>query len=1055
MELDSAQSAVLSAAAATSALSVIGAPGSGKTTVLKALVMQILQENPAAKIAVLSPDRRAASQLRNEISVQAGVLREGVEVSSIAAFAYAIISQFAQATGRRAPELLSGPEQDAMLGEMFDLFGADLFDDGAAHSLLAFRAEYRDLITRAAELQLSSRQLAELGEKYNQAVWVTGARVMEIYEKALATEATAQYANPDRTDHARIVTQAAAALRNWDTATEGKLDGIIGIEHPHWDWVLVDDVQNATLAVQALLAEVLSSGGRVVTFGDPDVAVQGFRGGISHLPAILTRPLGSGGIGAKRCYLAKRYRGGGALGELVQRVTQAIHTAGAGEHRSAQFQAVEPAGGFQVSITAFANDSEEIEYLASYFRDLHLNRQIPYREMAVITRSHVMHQQLRRALLRYGVPVAPIVLQDPLRTQRAVAGLIALIELALADAAQVNAAAVVEVITGPLVRIDPLRLQQLQRELQGWELKAGRSRTRDQILLDILGGPYADSTVGQVPELATVAKLIAKIRAQRSAPAPDILWVAWDGLGIAEHWRDLALTAGMVGDGAEADLDAIIQLFRVAQRLAERDPQNANFANLVEFLVQQDLPEDSIARSGAQGDRVTLTTPSAAVGQSWDHVVVMGLNEGEWPNTRLRNPLTKVPELVATLVGSMLAGQEQSPQQLRQDVIDDELRILLQAITRARHSVVLTCLDTEDTGPSRFLGYILASGKFGELEKPNVAHLPGSTADLSNLIGQLRRGIAAGGELAAGARQTLSALVAAGIWQADPDNWVDQLPLSTTAPLPSQSVSPSKIEGFLKCAMRAFLQQIGAQDSSDQHSAAMGTIVHRIAQEFGFDANPDREAMQARFDELWQQEDFPAEYQIQLLYARGKEAIAKLAGFLAKAGAATALEANAQGQIGEVSIRAQIDRLEVGAASNPSHHTAGNNSAAIAEPVAVVDFKTSKNAIKQSESEQNPQLLTYQWLVANGKISGPDGRPITGVTPAGAKLVYLATATSGISVREQEALTTGNAQLAVQMVNRAAELQRGPSMPAAANDFCRFCSYQSICPAQKGERLFS
>lgn len=1049
MELDSAQRAVLSAAETASALSVIGAPGSGKTTVMQALVLQILRENPQAKIAVLSPDRRAASQLRNEISVKAGVLRDGIAVSSIAAFAYAILSQFAQATGRRAPELLSGPEQDAMLGEMFDLFGADLFGEDTVYTLPAFRAEYRDLITRAAELQLSSAQLAELGEKYQQEVWVTGARVMENYEKTLATEATAQHANPDRTDHARILTQAAAALRNWDVATARKLDGTIGITRPHWDWVLVDDVQNATLALQALLKEILALGGRVVTFGDPDVAVQGFRGGMPQLPAILTRPLGKGGIGAKRCYLENRYRGGGVLGELVQRITQAIHTAGAGEHRRAQFASAEPAGGFSVKVSAFANDSEEIEYLASYFRDLHFNHQVPYREMVVITRSHAPHSQLRRALFRYGVPVAPILSQDPLRTQRAVAGLIELIELALVDPAEVSEREVVSVLTGPLVDLDPLRLRQLQRELQGWDLKAGRSRSPEQILLDILGGEYSGTTVLQIPELAKITELITKIRAKRQAPAPDILWTAWDGLGIAERWRALALADGVIADGAEADLDAVIQLFRVAQRLAERDPENSNFASLVEFLAQQDLPEDSIARSGALGDRITLTTPSAAIGESWNYVTVAGLSEGIWPNTRLRNPLTKVPELVSTLVGSMLAGQEQSPQQLRQEVLDDELRLLLQAVTRARQSLVLTCLDSEETGPSRFISYILASEEFDELQKPNVAQLPGSTTDLANLIGQLRRGIAAGGGLEVGARETLQALAAAGIWQADPSRWADQLPLSTTVSLPNRSVSPSRVEGLLKCPLRAFLQQIGAQDLSDQDSAEMGTIVHRVAQEFGYDAEPDSNAMLARFEELWQQKEFPDDYESQILYERGKDAIQKLAGFLAKTGKAMSLEANAQGEIGEVTIRAQIDRLETGAAAGELLRSAGVN------PAAVVDFKTSKQPISVKETNQNPQLLIYQWLVANGKVVGPDGKPIKKLDPAGARLVYLATTSKKPAVREQSQLTEDTAQIAIQMITKAAELQRGPSMPAAKGDLCRFCTYQNICPAQEGGRLFS
>ena len=62
-EWDVQQQAVLSLQAPCSA-SVIGPPGSGKTAVAVALAVRIVQENPEAKIAVLSPDRRAASDLR-------------------------------------------------------------------------------------------------------------------------------------------------------------------------------------------------------------------------------------------------------------------------------------------------------------------------------------------------------------------------------------------------------------------------------------------------------------------------------------------------------------------------------------------------------------------------------------------------------------------------------------------------------------------------------------------------------------------------------------------------------------------------------------------------------------------------------------------------------------------------------------------------------------------------------------------------------------------------------------------------------------------------------
>ena len=95
--------------------------------------------------------------------------------------------------------------------------------------------------------------------------------------------------------------------------------GVLNIHKPHWDWVIVDDLENSTLALRALLRGLKAEGTSIVTFGDPDAAVQGFRGGVAHLPALLTRSESSGGLGAKRFYLSNRYRAGGELGKLVSK----------------------------------------------------------------------------------------------------------------------------------------------------------------------------------------------------------------------------------------------------------------------------------------------------------------------------------------------------------------------------------------------------------------------------------------------------------------------------------------------------------------------------------------------------------------------------------------------------------------------------------------------------------------------------------------------------------------------------------------------------------------
>lgn len=123
--LDQSQQAVVSACEDIArshiggrALSVIGAASTGKTTLLRRCLQAVLRHSPNASIAVLSPDRRAADETRNTIVGELKVLGEHVRVRSISAFAFAIVSRYAQAVGRKEPELLSGPEQDALIKEL-------------------------------------------------------------------------------------------------------------------------------------------------------------------------------------------------------------------------------------------------------------------------------------------------------------------------------------------------------------------------------------------------------------------------------------------------------------------------------------------------------------------------------------------------------------------------------------------------------------------------------------------------------------------------------------------------------------------------------------------------------------------------------------------------------------------------------------------------------------------------------------------------------------------------------------------------------------------------
>ena len=48
---------------------------------------------------------------------------------------------------------------------------------------------------------------------------------------------------------------------------------------------------------------------------------------------------------------------------------------------------------------------------------------------------------------------------------------------------------------------------------------------------------------------------------------------------------------------------------------------------------------DTLAARAQRADAVEILTPASAAGREWPVVIVAGLQEGVWPNTRLRGEL--------------------------------------------------------------------------------------------------------------------------------------------------------------------------------------------------------------------------------------------------------------------------------------------------------------------------------------------------------------------------------------------------------------------------------
>ncbi|MFD8531853.1 ATP-dependent helicase [Streptosporangium canum] len=1029
-------------------LLVLAGPGTGKTTTIVETVVDRIERRGVdpERVLVLTFSRKAAEELRERITGRMRRTTRTPLALTFHSYAYALLRREAVLAGGVPPRLLTGPEQ---LLEVRRLLHGEL-EDGAPHwpddmrealKTRGFAQELRDFLSRAAERGLDGDELVELGRRHGRADWVAAGRFADRYQARFDLDMEPVL------DYSDLIRTAAGLLADPEVRRR---------ERAAYDVVLVDEYQDTDPAQESLLQRLAGEGRDLIAVGDPDQSIYGFRGadvrGIMRFPE---RFPGADGENAPVIALRVCRRSGSELLRASRRVAARLPaTPGGAAHRDLRALPDAEPGDVRVLVTDGA--TQEAAVVADTLRRAHLLDGVPWSRMAVLVRSATRQVPLlRRALVTAGVPVVVGGGELPLFQEPGVRPLIRLIQVAL-HPETLDEAMAEELLTGALGGTDMVGVRRLRRALRIAEHEA-MTHPDERDMVDHSGerdvaGPRSSGEllvaalkdvrelVRVEPHVALPAERLAKLisgaaeAVRQGGTAEDVLWTVWQATGLAEKWTGVSVTGGFRGTMADRDLDAVVALFDHAARFVDRLP-HAGVEVFVDDLVAQEIPGDSLADRAPDTDSVRILTAHRAKGLEWDVVVVAGVQEGAWPDLRLRGSILSTDDMVARAEGSEHENPAAVSAALASQLLAEERRLFYVAATRARTRLIVTAVGGEDNEerPSRFLTELVpgATEETAVDERSRWLSMSALVADLRSAVSDPTRPAS----LRRAAAEHLARLATEGVSGAHPDEWYALTPISDDRPLswPDDVVriSPSAVENFTKCGLRWLLEtSVGA--SGTDAARGLGTVIHALAV-LAATGMPAEDTLGKRLDEIWHELDFGGVWYNRKQRQVAEQMISKFVRWHQdNPRELVGLEEAFTAMVSEgVQIKGRVDRVERDAEGR----------------AVIIDIKTGKNGPKDAEIERHPQLGVYQLAALLGAFQRH------GMTePGGAALVQVGDAAGKKDAKEQaqpplsEDADPGWAR---DMVDTVALGMSGPFFQAKVNDGCRTCAVRASCPVSK------
>lgn len=462
---------------------VAGAPRSGKTEFALDMLIAAMKRYGDANAVMTVSGRQIADMLGDRAIRELSAVSQARPVTTLSAVAFRLLAAARSAQGKPLPKLLNGAEQDVIIRKVLTshVEHRQHGDECATCDLLrvyfavsewsglvaddstdAFANQLRDMLARMNEIgakpelenMLIARAASRNGEldarrERLRTQWRLAFALREEYNAAIRAAYSGEY----RLDASQLMIDATEAVSDiWDADIPNML--------------IVDDFQDATLAGFALLEALHNRGTRLLLVGNPDEAVQTFRG--SYPEYLFNEAQSRMGARLERIenlYAACENDGAQTIRNasnrqnvhddyrtlVATRVSLSIASTEPTDvplpERPGKMRnipgampiealpsgntdaCVTPADG-SVETALYRSSSEELDDVVWKIKTEHLQRSREWNDMAVITHDNATVRVFGERLRADGVPVRYSSVTRPLKDEPFVQGLFALIELA-------------------------------------------------------------------------------------------------------------------------------------------------------------------------------------------------------------------------------------------------------------------------------------------------------------------------------------------------------------------------------------------------------------------------------------------------------------------------------------------------------------------------------------------------------------------------------------------------------------------------------------------------